>query len=123
MDRIRAGYGESDPNPSRTLKTDTYDIEELADKLKIGPKFHVVGMSLGAYPVYGCLKYIPHRLTGASLGIPLINFWWRRVPQDLLNAAMKRLPLGFQSTLEVAHYCVLSKPHVLCEEYEKKRKD
>lgn len=63
------------------------------------------------------------RLTGASLGIPLINFWWRRVPQDLLNAAMKRLPLGFQSTLEVAHYCVLSKPHVLCEEYEKKRKD
>jgi len=57
----RAGYGESDPHPSRTLKTDTYDIEELADKLQIGPKFHVLGMSLGAYPVYGCLKYIPHR--------------------------------------------------------------
>jgi len=57
----RAGYGESDPHPSRTLKTDTYDIEELADKLRIGPKFHVLGMSLGAYPVYGCLKYIPHR--------------------------------------------------------------
>lgn len=57
----RAGYGESDPHPSRTLKTDTYDIEEIADKLQIGPKFHVLGMSLGAYPVYGCLKYIPHR--------------------------------------------------------------
>lgn len=57
----RAGYGESDAHPSRTIKTDTYDIEELADKLQIGPKFHVLGMSLGAYPVYGCLKYIPHR--------------------------------------------------------------
>ncbi|KAJ4865818.1 alpha/beta-Hydrolases superfamily protein [Raphanus sativus] len=101
----RAGYGESDPNPSRTLKTDTYDIEELADKLQLGPKFHVLGMSLGAYPVYGCLKYIPHRLNGASLAVPLINFWWRRIPQSLLNAAIKKLPFEFQMTLRVAHYC------------------
>ncbi|KAF8096916.1 hypothetical protein N665_0299s0074 [Sinapis alba] len=101
----RAGYGESDHNPSRTLKTDTYDIEELADKLQIGPKFHVLGMSLGAYPVYGCLKYIPHRLSGASLAVPLINFWWRRIPQNLLNAAIKKLPFEFQMTLRVAHYC------------------
>ncbi|KAG7623838.1 putative alpha/beta hydrolase-1 [Arabidopsis thaliana] len=100
----RAGYGESDPNPTRTLKTDTYDIEELADKLQVGPKFHVIGMSLGAYPVYGCLKYIPNRLSGASLVVPLVNFWWSRVPQNLLNAAMKKLPIGFQLTLRVAHY-------------------
>ncbi|XP_033130103.1 uncharacterized protein LOC103844137 isoform X2 [Brassica rapa] len=101
----RAGYGESDPNSSRTLKTDTYDIEELADKLQLGPRFHVLGMSLGAYPVYGCLKYIPHRLSGASLAVPLINFWWRRIPQNLLNAAIKKLPFEFQMTLRVAHYC------------------
>ncbi|CAN8269731.1 unnamed protein product [Cochlearia groenlandica] len=100
----RAGYGESDPNPSRTLKTDTYDIEELADKLQIGPKFHVIGMSLGAYPAYGCLKYIPHRLSGATLVVPLINFWWRRVPRNLLNAAMKKLPFEFRLLLRVAHY-------------------
>ena len=65
----RAGYGESDAHPSRTVKTDTYDIEELADKLQIGPKFHVLGMSLGAYPVYGCLKYIPHRYVYRTLYI------------------------------------------------------
>ncbi|ESQ49780.1 hypothetical protein EUTSA_v10021118mg [Eutrema salsugineum] len=100
----RAGYGESDPNPSRTLKTDTYDIEELADKLQIGPKFHVLGMSLGAYPVYGCLKYIPHRLCGASLVVPLVNFWWRRMPRKLLNAAIQKLPFEFRLTLRVAHY-------------------
>ncbi|ESQ50680.1 hypothetical protein EUTSA_v10023070mg [Eutrema salsugineum] len=100
----RAGYGESDPNPSRTLKTDTDDIEELADKLQIGPKFHVLGMSLGAYPVNGCLKYIPHRLCGASLVVPSVNFWWRRMPRKLLNAAIQKLPFEFRLTLRVAHY-------------------
>ncbi len=55
----RAGYGESDPYPSRSVKSEAYDIQELADKLQIGPKFHVIGVSMGAYPVYACLKYIP----------------------------------------------------------------
>lgn len=57
----RAGYGESDPHPSRTVKSEAYDIQELADKLNIGPKFYVIGLSVGAYSVYSCLKYIPHR--------------------------------------------------------------
>ncbi len=57
----RAGYGESDPNPSRSVKSDAYDIQELADKLQIGSKFYVIGISMGAYPVYGCLKYLPQR--------------------------------------------------------------
>ncbi|KAG2272785.1 hypothetical protein Bca52824_067340 [Brassica carinata] len=100
----RAGYGESDAHPSRTVKTDTYDIEELADKLQIGPKFHVLGMSLGAYPVYGCLKYIPHRLSGATLVVPLLNFWWSSMPQSLLSAALKKLPIQNQWTFRVAHY-------------------
>ncbi|CAN1832339.1 hypothetical protein LINPERHAP1_LOCUS33445, partial [Linum perenne] len=42
----RAGYGESDPNPSRSVKSEAHDIEELADKLQIRSKFHVIGMSL-----------------------------------------------------------------------------
>ena len=57
----RAGYGESDPYPSRSAKTEAFDIEELADKLEIGSKFYVIGFSLGAYPIWSCLKYIPHR--------------------------------------------------------------
>lgn len=57
----RAGYGQSDPHPSRTIKSEAYDIQELADKLNLGPKFYVIGVSLGAYSVYSCLKYIPHR--------------------------------------------------------------
>ena len=57
----RAGYGDSDPNPSRSVKSEAYDVQELADKLQIGSKFYVIGISMGAYPVYSCLKYIPHR--------------------------------------------------------------
>ncbi|EYU26705.1 hypothetical protein MIMGU_mgv1a010445mg [Erythranthe guttata] len=32
----RAGYGDSDPNPKRSLKTEASDIEQLADKLQLG---------------------------------------------------------------------------------------
>ncbi|CAL0322730.1 unnamed protein product [Lupinus luteus] len=29
----RAGYGQSDPHPSRSMKSEAYDIQELADKM------------------------------------------------------------------------------------------
>jgi len=57
----RPGYGESDPDPNRTLKSIALDIEELADQLVLGSKFYVVGISMGGQIVWNCLKYIPHR--------------------------------------------------------------
>lgn len=57
----RAGYGESDPNPNRNVKSEAFDIQELADILQLGPKFNVIGVSIGTYAVWACLKYIPHR--------------------------------------------------------------
>ena len=57
----RAGYGESDPNPKRTVKSTPLDIEELADQLELGSKFYVIGFSMGGQIVWSCLKYIPHR--------------------------------------------------------------
>lgn len=57
----RAGYGESDPNPKRSVKSEAFDIQELADQLHLGPKFYLIGVSLGSYAVWACLKYIPHR--------------------------------------------------------------
>ncbi|RID73847.1 hypothetical protein BRARA_B00973 [Brassica rapa] len=100
----RAGYGESDPYPSRTVKSEAYDIQELADKLKIGPKFYVLGISLGAYSVYSCLKYIPHRLAGAVLVVPFVSYWWTKVPQDILSEAFKLMPEKDQWTYRVARY-------------------
>ena len=57
----RPGYGESDPDPNRTLKSIALDIEELADQLGLGSKFYVVGFSMGGQVVWNCLKYIPRR--------------------------------------------------------------
>lgn len=57
----RPGYGESDPNPKRTVKGMASDIEELADQLGLGHRFYVIGFSMGGQVLWSCLKYIPHR--------------------------------------------------------------
>jgi pimeloyl-ACP methyl ester carboxylesterase len=57
----RPGYGESDPDPKRSVKSLALDVEELADKLELGAKFYVMGFSMGGQAVWGCLKFIPHR--------------------------------------------------------------
>ncbi|KAK3043626.1 hypothetical protein RJ639_001688 [Escallonia herrerae] len=57
----RAGYGDSDPNPKRSLKSEASDIQELADQLILGSKFFVIGVSVGSYPTWSCLKRIPQR--------------------------------------------------------------
>lgn len=57
----RAGYGESDPNPKRSVKSEALDIQELTDQLQIGSKFYVIGVSMGSYPTGSCLRYIPDR--------------------------------------------------------------
>lgn len=57
----RPGYGESDPDPKRTVKSAAMDVEELADQLALGSKFYVIGGSMGGVIVWSCLKYIPNR--------------------------------------------------------------
>ena len=57
----RPGYGESDPNPKRSVKSMALDIEELADQLGLGSKFYVAGHSMGGQVLWSVLKYIPHR--------------------------------------------------------------
>ncbi|XP_008228500.1 PREDICTED: uncharacterized protein LOC103327901 [Prunus mume] len=100
----RAGYGESDPYPSRSVKSEAFDIQELADKLQIGSKFYVIGISMGAYPIWGCLKYIPHRLCGASLVVPFVHYWWPCVPANISRESLSTLPVSDQWAFRVAHY-------------------
>ena len=57
----RPGYAESDAHPARTEKSIALDIEELADNLQLGPKFHLIGFSMGGEIKWSCLQYIPHR--------------------------------------------------------------
>ncbi|PON42451.1 Alpha/beta hydrolase fold [Parasponia andersonii] len=100
----RPGYGESDPNPKRSMKSMALDIEELADQLGLGSKFYVVGMSLGGQVVWSCLKYIPTRLEGAALIAPVINFWWTGFPANISNEAFNRQFWNDRWALGVAHH-------------------
>ncbi|CAN1298103.1 hypothetical protein LINPERPRIM_LOCUS23722 [Linum perenne] len=100
----RPGYGESDPDPKRSPKSLALDVEELADQLGLGPKFYIVGFSMGGQAVWGCLKYIPHRIAGAALIAPVVNYWWPGFPANLSREAYYfQLPQD-QWTLRVAHY-------------------
>ncbi|KAA8524370.1 hypothetical protein F0562_010793 [Nyssa sinensis] len=51
----------------RMMKNEAFDIQDLADKLQIGSRFHMIGVSIRAYPIWSCLKYIPDRLSRAAL--------------------------------------------------------
>ncbi|MBA0753703.1 hypothetical protein Gogos_022295 [Gossypium gossypioides] len=100
----RPGYGESDPNPKRTVKSMALDIEELADQLRLGSKFYVIGISLGGQVIWSCLKYIPHRLAGATLVAPAVNYWWSGFPTNLSNQAYQQMLPQDQWVLRVSHY-------------------
>ncbi|KAL5583044.1 hypothetical protein UlMin_015486 [Ulmus minor] len=86
----RAGYGESDPNPRRSVKSEALDIQELADQLQIGSKFYIIGVSMGSYSAWSCLKYIPDRLAGATLVVPVVNYWWPSLPDNLIRDDYRR---------------------------------
>ncbi|WRX33551.1 hypothetical protein QQP08_027627 [Theobroma cacao] len=77
----RAGYGDSDPNPARSVKSEAYDVQELADKLQIGSK-----------------------LAGASLVVPFVHYWWPCLPANLSSEAFDRLLAQDQWSFRVAHY-------------------
>ncbi|CAO2840125.1 unnamed protein product [Amaranthus hypochondriacus] len=81
----RAGYGDSDPNPKRSPKSEALDIEELANQLDLGPKFYVIGVSLGSYPTWSCLQYIPHRLQGVALVAAVVNYRWPSLPNSVVK--------------------------------------
>ncbi|XP_021737241.1 uncharacterized protein LOC110703764, partial [Chenopodium quinoa] len=100
----RAGYGESDPDPKRTIKSMALDIEELADQLKLGDKIYLVGFSMGGQSVWGSLEFIPHRLAGAALLAPVVNYWWSGFPESLSHEAFRQQLPQDQWTVRVVHY-------------------
>ncbi|CAN6703603.1 unnamed protein product [Malus baccata var. baccata] len=100
----RPGHGESDPDPKRTTKSLALDIEELGDQLELGSKFYVIGYSMGEQVIWKCLQYIPHRLVGAALIAPVINYWWPGLPANLSSYVYKKQPPQDQWALRAAHY-------------------
>ncbi|KAK4854796.1 hypothetical protein QYF36_001361 [Acer negundo] len=73
----RAGYGESDPNPTRTVKSESNDILQLADQLQIG-------------------------LAGVAFIVPVINYQWPSLPENLVSVDYRRKIV--QWSLLIARY-------------------
>lgn len=84
----RAGYGESDPNPLRNVKSEAQDIEELADLLELGNTFYLLPESIGGCFCWSCLKYIPHRLAGVGMIGPAVNYWWKCIDKEAFRQAV-----------------------------------
>ncbi|KAM0835834.1 hypothetical protein ACQ4PT_062690 [Festuca glaucescens] len=100
----RPGYGESDPDPARSEKSIALDIEQLADNLQLGPKFHLIGFSMGGEIMWSCLKYIPHRLSGVATLAPVGNYWWSGIPSNVSRDAWyQQLPQD-QWAVWVSHH-------------------
>uniref|UniRef100_A0A1D1Z4N5 Arylesterase n=1 Tax=Anthurium amnicola TaxID=1678845 RepID=A0A1D1Z4N5_9ARAE len=100
----RAGYGESDPNAGRTVESDAMDIRELADQLGLGDRFYVIGVSIGGYPAWACIKHIPHRLAGVALIAPVVNFWWPSLPEKLAREAYAKVQAPDRRAFWVARH-------------------
>ncbi|EFJ25232.1 hypothetical protein SELMODRAFT_173531 [Selaginella moellendorffii] len=100
----RAGYGHSDPFPQRSVKSEALDIQDLADQLQLGAKFHIIAISIGGYSAWSCLKYIPHRIAGAALVAPAINYWWPCLPPSLSHQAFSARSFLDKCGLRLAHY-------------------
>ncbi|CAK9877814.1 unnamed protein product [Sphagnum jensenii] len=100
----RAGYGQSDPNPKRSIKSDALDVDNLANALSLGPSFYVIATSIGGYTGWGLIKYIPERVAGIAMLAPVTNFWWPGIPAQEAKTAWDTQLLGDKLALRVAHY-------------------
>ncbi|KAH7301805.1 hypothetical protein KP509_23G044100 [Ceratopteris richardii] len=100
----RAGYGQSDPNPGRSLKSDAQDVVELADILQLGPRFYVTATSIGGSVAWTLLKHFPHRLAGVGMLGPVTNYWWSGIPTVEAWEAFRFQPIQDQVAVSVAHY-------------------
>lgn len=100
----RAGYGQSDPNPKRSLQSDVEDVEDLADGLGLRPKYYVVASSIGGYTGWGLLKYKPERLAGVAFSAPMVNFWWPGFPKSEVTKAWATQRTGDKMSYMVTHY-------------------
>lgn len=100
----RAGYGQSDPNPRRSIQSDAEDVVDLADGLGLRPKFYAIATSIGGYTGWGLLKYKPERLAGVAFSAPVVNFWWPGFPKSEMSKAWNTQRIGDKISLTITHY-------------------
>ncbi|CAI5470633.1 unnamed protein product [Closterium sp. Yama58-4] len=100
----RAGYGQSDPNPGRTLQSDVRDAGEVATLAGLGEKFYLVATSMGTYVALGALRYMPHRLKGLTIISVVGNPWDPTWPKHEFTATWQQMPVQDRITLLLARH-------------------
>eukprot|EP00850_Spirogloea_muscicola_P008890 SM000048S16602 [mRNA] locus=s48:593246:596268:- [translate_table: standard] len=88
----RPGYGQSDYFPGWSLTSSVIDILELADELKLGDRFWLLGYSGGGPYAWAAAKYIPERLAGIALWAPDGNPWWPSIAAN--SKVWKQMPVA-----------------------------
>uniref|UniRef100_A0A3Q7I3P9 Uncharacterized protein n=1 Tax=Solanum lycopersicum TaxID=4081 RepID=A0A3Q7I3P9_SOLLC len=79
---------ESDTHPKHSVKSEAFDVEELANKLQLGPMFYVIGLSMGAYSV----------LAGVAVIITFVNYWWSCYPSNQSKEPVDKIVAQDQRT-------------------------
>ncbi|KAI3816870.1 hypothetical protein L1987_10654 [Smallanthus sonchifolius] len=102
LNNLRSTF-ESDPDPKRTIRSLSLDMEDLADQLELGSKFYVIGYSM------------VHRLAGVALIAPVVNYWWSSFPRNLSMAAYKLQPRQDQWAVGVVPWLDYSRQQGLAE--------
>ncbi|CAI7881729.1 unnamed protein product [Closterium sp. NIES-54] len=100
----RAGYGQSDPNPGRTLQSDVRDAGEVATAVGLGEKFYLVATSMGTYVALGALRYLPHRLKGLTIISVVGNPWDPTWPKHEFTATWQQMPVQDRIMLLLARH-------------------
>ncbi|KAG5631049.1 hypothetical protein H5410_002766, partial [Solanum commersonii] len=92
------GYGESDSHPKRSVKSEAFDNEELANKLHLGPKFCVItGKVTFSVLLFNELN-VQRSLAGVALVVPFVSYWWSCYPAKLSKEALGNIVTQDQQT-------------------------
>ncbi|KAI5077444.1 hypothetical protein GOP47_0007268 [Adiantum capillus-veneris] len=95
----RAGYGQSEPDPSMTLEGACEDLEQVLDMLQLGPKVFLLGFSCGGAYCYAAARFIPHRIAGIALWCPIGCFQWKGISQEARDSMCRTLSQGSRALL------------------------
>lgn len=92
----RPGYGDSDPDPRRTLLKWADDIRALADRLELGT-LDLIGVSGGGPYALACVYCMPERVRACVLVCPLGPIYLDWVRTEMRLATRVSFTLAHQS--------------------------
>jgi len=119
----RPGHGESDFNPSGTIKSFAEDTKELIDKIGI-KEFSVLGMSAGAPFAMGIAKYLDQKtkLLGIVSGFaPLTNETQKALGKEvrLLLKMARTFPIALKIMLKFQSWQIKRNPKTALKNFLK----